>query len=151
MATFWHTKSRFGQFSFSSPSFVVIPDSHSNFSNVSTVGYNTPLDITNFPFLRTSFCIPSASKAAGFPGGGVFLILLFVPLFLYFVIGTGYNFSKSGQATIPNETFWRGLPGLITAGFRFTFVEFFGLLSSPSSGGYSQQTNKPEGYGTLGN
>ena len=143
-------------------------------------GFATPLSINSFPFYKIGLCPGAGYSAAcptgwaeeeheGFPGGGVFLILLFVPLTVYFAAGTGYNFlfeithfhdllfdnsrlslcSKTGSAAIPNKAFWTGLPGLIVAGFKFTFVEFFGFRGSSSAGGYAKQSN--EGYGTLGN
>jgi hypothetical protein len=134
---------------------LVYPQSlrYGNWSNSSQVGYNTPLGITNFPLVKQNECIvppivPS-SASSKFPGGGVFLILLFIPLFVYFLVGMALNYKNSGAATIPHKDFWVSLPGLVVSGCKFAFVEFFGLRAASSSG-YTPQTNKAEGYGTLG-
>jgi len=138
-------------------------------STTPNIGYATPLGLTDFPFTYVSFFCPgaipqpspppalpcpttpqaSSSKSSG-TGGTVFLILLFVGGFVYFAAGMALNYKKTGSATIPHSEFWRSLPGLIVAGAKFSTIEGFGLLSTPSSSGYTPQTNKHEGYGTLG-
>jgi len=57
-------------------------------------------------------------------GGTVFLILLLIGVFLYVLIGSGYNKYKKGtvgvRETCPHSEFWLNFVGYVRDGFLFT-------------------------------
>ena len=58
--------------------------------------------------------------------------------------------SKNRKLEVPHQAFWSHLGSLISAGFRFTFVEFFGLRKTRA--GYTAAAldgGLKESYGTL--
>ena len=57
--------------------------------------------------------------------------------------------SKTGTATVPNKEFWVSFPSLVAAGFRFTFVDWFGLRGTKNGYTASKLSDVHESYGTL--
>ena len=83
-------------------------------------------------------CYPpssGSSSSSGLSAGSGLVIAFVCILFVYVVGGVIYNYriGSTGVELLPHYSFWRGLPGLVTAGFRFSFLECFGLRSSTSS------------------
>jgi hypothetical protein len=70
---------------------------------------------------------------------------------LYLLICCVY--SKTGKPTIPQAAFWTSLPGLVKGGFKFAFVDVFGLRNASASSGYQsvRRDDFKESYGTLDN
>ncbi|KCV69472.1 hypothetical protein H696_03901 [Fonticula alba] len=65
-----------------------------------------------------------AGSSGGISGGGIFLIILFVPLALYLIGGVLYNKFKlqlTGMELIPNVEFWTNGYHLFIDGCRFTY------------------------------
>ncbi|XP_062522522.1 uncharacterized protein LOC134197252 [Corticium candelabrum] len=78
----------------------------------------------HYNFLLTSYysCPRRSGKKLAISGGSIFLILLFVLLISYFVLGVlfqKYRRDASGKELIPNYQFWSSLPGLVKDGFLF--------------------------------
>eukprot|EP01139_Manchomonas_bermudensis_P004919 Amastigsp_a174465_1851.p2 type:complete len:266 gc:universal Amastigsp_a174465_1851:846-49(-) len=67
---------------------------------------------------------PGRPHKKGLSGGSVLLILFFVVLVLYLVVGSAYKslvVGAVGVEMIPNIEFWRALPDLILDGANFVF------------------------------
>lgn len=81
-------------------------------------------------------CAPSSPSHGGsdssLTAGGGLLIAFFVILFVYLVVGMGYNYHAGhrGMELVPNIGFWRTIPQLIKDGCVFAFIDCFGLRSS---------------------
>jgi len=63
------------------------------------------------------------TSPTGISGGSVFLIIFFVTIFLYFMIGMLYNKyygQKSGIEMIPNLEFWKEVPDYLKEGVIFS-------------------------------
>ena len=68
--------------------------------------------------------VPYSTGEGGLDGAGVFLIILFVALILYILIGIILNkvvFHKEGPFVqmLPHYSFWVSLPGLVIDGCKF--------------------------------
>ncbi|KCV71853.1 hypothetical protein H696_01267 [Fonticula alba] len=86
----------------------------------------------------TKYACAGKSSSGGISGGGVFLIIFFVTLILYFSIGAFYNYKFRGLQGIeilPNSEFWMSLPSYIKDGCRFTYQKIMGLFGGSSSSG----------------
>jgi len=68
---------------------------------------------------------------SGLSGGSIFLIVFFVGLATYFLLGALIKWrlmgTPAGVDMIPNVEFWTELPGYILDGFRFTRGKIFGI------------------------
>jgi len=79
------------------------------------------------------------SGGGGLSGGWVFVIILCVTFPGYFLAGFLYKWKAKGAQGIeacPNIEFWRGLPGMIGDGFKFTIAKITGLCGGKKSGEY---------------
>jgi len=69
---------------------------------------------------------------SGLSGGSIFLIIFFVGLATYFMVGALIKWklmgAPAGVDMIPNVEFWTSLPGLVADGCRFTKAKIMGLL-----------------------
>jgi len=64
----------------------------------------------------------SGGGGGGLSDGSIILIVLFVSLILYCVIGVVWRKKKrgaTGKELIPNLEFWTGMPGLVKDGFKY--------------------------------
>eukprot|EP00040_Diaphanoeca_grandis_P004546 m.29259 g.29259 ORF g.29259 m.29259 type:complete len:956 (+) comp16066_c0_seq1:86-2953(+) len=93
-----------------------------------------------------------STGVVGLQGGDVFILLFFISLTVYCGVGMGLNYrrtggmSNGGTPIIPHLSFWRELPGLISDGLRFTFINFCGLRKS---GDYKSFGSANGDYGSL--
>jgi len=72
---------------------------------------------------KCSNTLPSRSSSKALSGGGIFLIIFFVGLFVYCIAGAAYNYKQhhaTGTALIPHRDLWFGLPGLVKDGCIFS-------------------------------
>ncbi|XP_059165120.1 uncharacterized protein LOC131947805 [Physella acuta] len=68
--------------------------------------------------------IDPPSSSEGLTVGSIMLIVFFCLLFVYFVGGMVFNYTRTktgGKEIIPNFNFWTALPGLILDGFRLSW------------------------------
>jgi len=67
---------------------------------------------------------PGKKNSGGIGGGWIFVIIVLVTTFVYCLGGIIFKSKRkgtSGTESIPNIDFWRGLPGLVKDGVKFTF------------------------------
>lgn len=146
-------------FSFSSPlptnlTFSSVPLSFS-FSFSLSFFFALTLTLTVIYITDTLNCVnptpaPSSSSDSGLSAGSGLLIAFFCLLAVYVLGGMAYNYraGAKGIEMLPNLSFWRAVPGLITDGLRFSFVECFGLRRRGE--GYTPVNSGGErGYGAL--
>ncbi|CAG5121020.1 unnamed protein product [Candidula unifasciata] len=97
----------------------------------STFIFDNEYSSNDFNFIFTSnHCCPNYSP----PGvrvtvtvspGTVLVIIFFTGIIAYFLFGTIFQIvlrKAEGRERIPNVSFWSDLPGLVMAGFKFTFT-----------------------------
>jgi hypothetical protein len=127
-------------------------------------------------YIKKGKFIPlNGTPSVGVSVGGVFILLSFIAIVAYIIIGIGYNFYKGekGLGLVPHREFWMDVPFLILDGFKFaiscgrsdrSYEQFedehtvptsgFGSISSSSSSS-TTTADKPQeqpvssGYGTL--
>jgi len=133
----------------------------SEFYTDSATGWNRAFAANDYDWAQIKQIPPSPSPAknnSGLSAGGVLLLIVFLGAFVYFAVGIGYNYYYSqGTMALPQAEFWHSLPGLISDGFKFTFVDCFGARSGSVSRGVvstgSTESYKPvaskSGYGAL--
>ncbi|XP_060578251.1 uncharacterized protein LOC132735324 [Ruditapes philippinarum] len=69
-------------------------------------------------------CVPKSGTGSGLGFGYVFIIVCLCIALMYFAVGTVFQkvkYKATGTDLVPNKDRWKGLFGLITLGFRFTF------------------------------
>jgi len=85
-------------------------------------------------YMESGVACPKAGTGSGGSdsvGGVVFIGIVFGGLFLYFAIGSLYNWKvrgHSGTEIIPQSSFWLGLPGLCKDGAMFLKDRIFGAV-----------------------
>jgi hypothetical protein len=101
----------------------------------------------------------SSGGSGGLAGGDIFILLVFLSATVYFGGGMVFNYQRTGgrknggTPVIPHVTFWRALPGLVSDGFRFVFVERFGTARGGGGPNYEAfggpSSDSTSGYGAL--
>lgn len=96
---------------------------------------------------------PTDNGATGLSGGWVFTIIVIVFTFVYFVGGLLYNrflTGAKGSESVPNISFWRSLPGLVTDGCSYTKSLIFGgsVYGSTANDSYREVGPPPVTYGS---
>merc|ERR1711934_22319 len=91
----------------------------------------------NTPYIYTldvqTAAVCAGAGGSGVPGGGIFLILLFVGFIVYLIGGVAFNKfkeEKEGIELIPHVDFWRETPAYFIAGCQFCW----GKISGGGSG-----------------
>lgn len=133
------------------------------------VGFSTPFDpttdrvyISNPTTAADSlFCAgyvapsggASSSSDNGLSAGDGLLIAFFCILGVYVIGGMALNYraGATGVDLVPHLSFWKGIPGLVATGFRFTFIDCFGLRgnSAGESASYKPMASSGTGYGSM--
>ncbi len=75
-----------------------------------------------------------SSGSSGLSAGDGLLIAFFCILGVYLLGGMAYNYraGATGSELLPHLSFWKSLPSLVADGFRFAFVDCFGVRGRPS-------------------
>ena len=87
----------------------------------------------NYLVLFPHPAICAGPSSSGSSGGWVFVMIVLIPLSVYFAVGVAYKRFKLGNEwrdSIPNAEFWADLPGLVKDGCGFFVAKCKQLIGS---------------------